>query len=235
MWEDEPSEDDIERELNQGGPPTIKAPDPSYRATRVAEWLKDPPTMLVHLTETLNALLSCCRYRYFDQAVIEVNSDEIDPMGILVCAIIGQLLTDIEILRIRNSIQATPLNLEFIDDVRKHFVVCIQPPVQLQSLHELTDAITHYKFQLQILADWIEAQAIYLNKKQPQKNAEENDTNRAEDVKYAALAIGKSGKKVTKDSVGKYIRKVLKKPIANNLLNKELGDLRKEWRKSGPQ
>lgn len=138
-------------------PLTVKAPDPSDRARQAAEWFKTPAVMLNDLTKTLNTLLSCCRYHADDPELLEVDSDEV---GILPYVIEGYLLNDTDTLRIRNSIQATPLNLEFIDDVRKHFHVCCQCSVELQSLRQLTDAVWNYQFQLQILADWIEARGV---------------------------------------------------------------------------
>ena len=68
----EPTEQDIERELNRSGPPTIEPPTPSDRTDKIVEWLTDPAVMLVDLTETLNQILSVCRWRYFDRGVREL-------------------------------------------------------------------------------------------------------------------------------------------------------------------
>ena len=141
-------------------PLTVKAADPSDRARQAAEWIKAPAVMLNDLTKTLSTLLSYCRYHADDPELLEVDSDKIDPMGILPCVINGHLLNDTDTLRIRNSIQATPLNLEFIDDVRKHFHVCCQCSVELQCLRQLTNAVWNYQSELQILADWIEARGV---------------------------------------------------------------------------
>jgi hypothetical protein len=53
-------------------------------------------------------------------------------------------------------------------------------------------------------------------------------------VREAMFAVWKAGKKPTKETVGDYIRKVMKKPIGNNRLNKELTELRRKMEKSGP-
>ena len=238
---DEEYDKDMEKVLGQVHPATIKTPEPTHLANTVADWLSDPVLMLVSLTETLNFLLRHCEYECWDVGdwKLEVIPEDFKNHNLLDIFVHLLFEQDAARLRIRNGIEPTPFSIDVIEAVEQTFRTCAREfennkTTSPDTIDKFTDAVKRYKTELQILADWIEARAIFLDKKQPQKTRKKSSPNIEDDVREAMFAVWKAGKKPTKETVGDYIRKVMKKPIGNNRLNKELNELRRKMEKSGP-
>lgn len=240
MWQDELSEEDIERTLNENGPPTIRAPEPSDRANKVATWLADPSVMLDDLTGSLNLMLQHCRWRYFDRQVCELVPEEFKKANLLDVWIRWGFSQDAEQLAIRNSIESTPFPVNAIREVQRQFDVCISEfghgnPISLATAHTFTDGIYEYEYHLQLLADWIESRAIFRGQKAKQTERQVTTASRQE-IRDAAFAVlRKTGKPPTKELVGTYLREEMGKTVSNNTLHITLREWRKEIQKTGPQ
>ncbi len=235
----EPTEQDIESELNRSGPPTIEPPTPSDRTDKIVEWLTDPAVMLVDLTETLNQILSACRWRYFDRGVRELIPEKFKDNNLLSVMIDWRFLENAEQAKIRNSIEPTPFSPDVILDVQRHFRTCttafhLNEKVSLETAHHFTDAISHYEFQLQILADWIEARAIFQGKKAPDPNRRKENRATDDDIAEAIKMILDSRRAVTKKNLGDTIRLILKKTISNGRVQAAAHHFNRR-KKNGPE
>lgn len=232
----EPTEEEIEHELNRSGPPTIKPPEPSKRADIVAAWLRDPAVMLADLTETLNQMLSHCHVRYFDRIVRELIPEQFHGWDthLLSCLIEWGFLERVEQINIRNSIESTPFSPDVIHDVSRSFRACTnlrhqKEGVPLELAGQFTDAISHYELQLQILADWIEARAIFSGKKPPaDPNGPKKRTATKTDVANALRIVIERGQTPDKETVGAVLRNELGRSIGTTLLFRMIMDLREK-------
>jgi hypothetical protein len=230
MCDNEPTEQEIEQSLNQFGDPTTSVPEPSHRTDKVVVWLSNPQVMLEDLTEALNNLLRNCRFRYFDEVVIELDPGKFKNANLLDIWISMVFLEMRELVMIRNTIQPTPFSLDIIEDVERlsntHFLAFhADEPVPKKDNDRLCAAISHYKFQLQVLADWIESKAIFLGEKKPPRKHNKADIS---DIQKAVLAVTQSGQKPNKTNVGQHIRKVLKKTISTNECHIQIKQLERE-------
>jgi len=235
---DEPSEEYFERTLNESGPPTIRAPEPSDRANKVATWLADPSVMLADLTETLNLMLKSCRRRYFDGIVHELIPEKFKGKNLWALWITWGFSKDAEQLAIRNSIESTPFPVDAIREVQRQFDHCVSEinhgnPINLATAHTFTDGIKKYEHHLQILADWIESRAIFRGKKAKQTKRQTKTASKQE-IRDAAYSIFRQDETPTKERVREYLR-TLNRTASTDRLQAELYEWRKERRKNGPQ
>ena len=236
---DEPSEEYIERTLNESGPPTIKPPTPSDRTDKIVEWLTDPAVMLVDLTDTLNEILSICRWRYLEQFVRELIPEELNKRNFFDVRIDMKFQDNAEQTKIRNSIELTPFSHDVIDNVGRYFrtytmAFHLNEKVSLETAHHFTDAISHYEFQLQILADWIESRAIFQGKKTPDPNRRKENSATEHDINQAIKQIVDSGRTVTKNNLADTIRDGLGKSIGNDRVQRAVTVFNR-YKKNGPQ
>lgn len=237
--ETDSDEDELFEALNQSGPPTIKPPEPSDRTDKIVAWLTDPAVMLVDLTETLNQMLSVCRQTVYDGLVYELIPGEFHEKNLLELMIQWGFTECKEQVEIRNSIEPTPFSPGVIHDVERYFRICTtlfarNEKVTLETAHHFTNAIHHYKLQLQILADWIEARAIFQGKKTPDPNRPKKNQATEHDICQAIQMIVDSERAVTKKNLGDTIRLILKKTISNGRVQTAAHHFNRR-KKNGPE
>jgi hypothetical protein len=230
----------------QNEPATIEAPESTDRANKVADWLSDPGRMLADLTETLNELLKHCFYRLWDEGngiewnLLEVIPSHFDEMNLLDICIHMIFEQDATRLRIRNGIEPTPFSPDVIQAVDESFQTYARAHhsnerVSKDTKAKFANAVWHYETELQVLADWIEARAIFQGKKQPKSKPKKPGSATNDDIATAFRQLLNDGQNPTKIAVKNHLKEVMKKTIGSNRLNRELGNLRKNQTHPGPR
>ena len=221
----------------QNEPATIEAPESTDRANKVADWLSDPGLMLADLTETLNELLKHCFYQLGDygdglETRLDVIPSHFDEWNLLDIGIHMIFEQDAARLRIRNGIEPTPFSPDVIQAVDESFQTYARAhhsneSVSKDSMVRFTNAVMQYKTELQVLADWIEARAIFQGKKQPKSKPTKPESATEDDIATAFRQLLNDGQKPTNTAVKNHLKEVLKKTIGSDRLNVELQRLRR--------
>jgi hypothetical protein len=171
--------------------------------------------------------------------VRELIPEEFKDNNLLEVVIDWRFLESAEQTKIRNSIEPTPFSPDAILDVERYFRTCttafrLNEKLPLETAHHFTDAISHYELQLQILADWIEARAIFQGKKAPDPNRRKENSATVDDIAEAIKRILDSGRTVTKQNLGDTIRLILKKTISNGRVQRALSHFNR-CKMNGPE
>jgi hypothetical protein len=171
--------------------------------------------------------------------VRELIPEEFDGHNLLHLTIEWAFLERVEQINIRNSIESTPFSPDVIHDVNRSFMACVNlrkqsEGVPLELRYQFEIAISHYELQLQILADWIEARAIFSGKKPPaDPNGPKKRTATKTDVARAYCIVMERGeKKDIKKHVGAVLRNEMGFTLGGTPLNRCLSAVRREIRKS---
>jgi len=200
-------------------PLTIHTPKPSDRVGKVTAWLADPAIMLGDLTDTLNQVLSLSHERH--DYWVDLIPGLFDSKNLLDVQIAWGFKECAEQVEIRNSLELTPFSPAVVRDVELYFLRCAwasrqKQNVAVETASGFTSAIQNYKLQLQILADWIEARAIFQGKKTLDPNRPKENRATEHDILQAIQMIVDSGRTVTKQNLGDTIRHSLNKTIATD-------------------
>lgn len=174
----------------------------SGEAVETAAWVESPRVMLETLTNELNAVLTECEARLFNDVVIQLKPEYLGESSnkqqdliwmALKLSFVGKTVALV------NVIQPTPFRAETAFELGKM--------IYHGNSLEFDRAISKYKSELVTLATWIKAKEILSGTvKQDDEAAEKRRSASLDDVKRAYDLLLERGDNPTKDRITEVLR-----------------------------